>query len=399
MAAASIYAVFDKKAPVYMRRLIDDFGFDALGAAAVFGNAGAESRGLTAFQEIAPTVKGSRGGWGWFQWTGPRRREFEAWCKRKGFGLKDDEAQYSFLYRELKGPEKKAVTAVKRAAGLEAKVKAFEDAYERAGVKNYAARIRWAQRALDQFQKSPKGKSTTPSATAPAPSTTAAPVTPAERPGLWATLWRTLRGKDAAVEQKPAETSRPGLAANGDAALYAQQRMLSDKGYTEVGQPDGLMGEKTRSAITSFRDENGLPKGDHIDERFAAALIAATPRQVSKARAEATATDLREKGNTQVGTFDDIGWLAKLIFGGAVAGAAENTGILGTANDTLQSISETFQTIASILKTMIGVVQWCVTHWWVFAAGAAVYTAWKVAMGILNAVVMFRQGFMARADR
>ncbi|WP_411161790.1 peptidoglycan-binding domain-containing protein, partial [Chromohalobacter sp. HP20-39] len=35
--------------------------------------------------------------------------------------------------------------------------------------------------------------------------------------------------------------------------------MLSAKGYTEVGQPDGLMGGRTVNAIRAFRAENGLP--------------------------------------------------------------------------------------------------------------------------------------------
>ena len=55
-----------------MARLMADFDCTAEDAAAVFGNAGHESAGLEKLQEIRPTVPGSRGGWGWFQWTGDK---------------------------------------------------------------------------------------------------------------------------------------------------------------------------------------------------------------------------------------------------------------------------------------------------------------------------------------
>ena len=53
---------FRSVAPTYMRLLLTDF--PELGpedAAAIFGNAGHESKGLTDDQEDKPVVKGSRG--------------------------------------------------------------------------------------------------------------------------------------------------------------------------------------------------------------------------------------------------------------------------------------------------------------------------------------------------
>jgi hypothetical protein len=148
---------FRKKAPAIMRRLMADFDLTDIQAAAILGNLGQESAGLTAFQEVNPTIKGSRGGWGWAQWTGPRRVAFEKYCKRLGLDPKADTANYAYLWRELSGHQpgfdyRKAITELKKADGLSAAVKAFERAYERAGTPAYASRDRWAERALAAFR-------------------------------------------------------------------------------------------------------------------------------------------------------------------------------------------------------------------------------------------------------
>ena len=145
-------AKFDDIAPWAMRMLIQDFGFSVADAAAIMGNAGHESGGLVKMQEIKPVVAGSRGGYGWFQWTGPRRRAFEAYCKRNGYDPASNNANYKFLFIELKSTEKKAVNATKKAVGLYNKVKAFELNFERAGVKHYDSRLKWAQRALAAYE-------------------------------------------------------------------------------------------------------------------------------------------------------------------------------------------------------------------------------------------------------
>ena len=150
--------VFRARVPWYMRQLIDDFGFAVDDAAAIMGNAGHESLGFTALQEFKPVVKGSRGGYGIFQWTGPRRRKYEAWCAEQGLSPASDQANYGFLAVELRGSEKAAVAAVKKAASLREKVVIFEKKFERAGVKHYESRYRWAMIALDAFKKAkPQG--------------------------------------------------------------------------------------------------------------------------------------------------------------------------------------------------------------------------------------------------
>lgn len=116
--------------------------------AACIGNAAHECGGFKLLQELKPVVPGSAGGWGFFQWTGPRRRAFMAWAKERNLAPKSYAANYGFLLFELRTTEPKAINATRKAKTLEAKVKAFELAFERAGVKHYPSRIQWANRVL-----------------------------------------------------------------------------------------------------------------------------------------------------------------------------------------------------------------------------------------------------------
>ena len=82
---------FRAVAPGFMRRLLGDFPqLGELDAAAVFGNGGGESKGLTDDQEDKPTVPGSRGGRNWMQWTGVRREQFEAFSFQAGVNKPED---------------------------------------------------------------------------------------------------------------------------------------------------------------------------------------------------------------------------------------------------------------------------------------------------------------------
>lgn len=146
------YRVFDDMAPRLIARLRGDFDFNVDGGSAIMGNGGWESAGFTKLQEMKPTVKGSRGGWGLMQWTGPRRRAFEAYCKRNNLDPASEKANYAFLFLELKGSERKAVAKTRAAQGLFAKVKAFELSFLRAGVKHYDGRNDWAMRAKAVYQ-------------------------------------------------------------------------------------------------------------------------------------------------------------------------------------------------------------------------------------------------------
>lgn len=183
MAKETAQDTFRAKAPGIMNMLIADFSLQLDDAAAIVGNFGHESAGFTALQEIKPVVKGSRGGYGWPMWTGPRRRAYEAYCKRTGLDPASDKANYAYVFVELTGAYKHAIKAVKAAIGLQAKVKAFELAYEGAGVKHYASRNQWAAIALEAWHDAKKGETARKPASgnggvAPAP-TSSEPAKPA----------------------------------------------------------------------------------------------------------------------------------------------------------------------------------------------------------------------------
>jgi hypothetical protein len=140
---------FAQKAPVFMARLMQDIGCTAIQAAGVFGNAGRESGGFRWHHELGKPD--GQGGYGWFQWTGPRRVDFFAFCKANKLDPVSDEASYRFLVHELKGKEARTVAALKACKSLGGAAAAFEQSYERAGVKALSDRVAWAQRALAAY--------------------------------------------------------------------------------------------------------------------------------------------------------------------------------------------------------------------------------------------------------
>jgi len=223
-------ASFKEKAPWVMATLMADFGIGVLDAAAIVGNGGYESDGLRPINEAKPTVPGSRGGYSWFQWTGSRRVAFEAYCARNGLDKSSDVAAYKWLFVELKGDERRAIPAIQRKNTLIEKVEAFEVTYERAGIKNYPARIEWAQRALD-FYNSSSAKDRLPPWTEEV--TLPSVVTPAPAPAPMPTpTWTPL--PDVVVPPSPDEVGGPIEKAKGAAKGAAY-------GSLGVGVPAGAL--------------------------------------------------------------------------------------------------------------------------------------------------------------
>jgi hypothetical protein len=142
---------FEETAKRIIRDLIRDFQLDVPSCAAIVGNFGHETGGFTKLQEIKPTVSGSRGGYGWAQWTGPRRRSYESWCDKHTLDPSTYDANYGFAKYELQNDYAAALKRVRAPGSLRDKVVAFEIAYEGAGVKSYDSRLRYAERALKAF--------------------------------------------------------------------------------------------------------------------------------------------------------------------------------------------------------------------------------------------------------
>lgn len=145
-----------------VKRLADDFSLTYEQSAGIVGNLGFESRGFTALQEEDPMVRGSRGGYGWAQWTGPRRRTFETWCIQHHLPPASDEANYGYLCAELRGSQSTALTRVRKALKLDDAVFWFGVTFEKpAGTTSthlpgFAGRLDWAKRALSGAREEPQ---------------------------------------------------------------------------------------------------------------------------------------------------------------------------------------------------------------------------------------------------
>ena len=156
-APSGTYGLFRQKAPVVMRRLIQDVSVSEVQAAAMLGNIGWECGGFKALQEVKP-VMGGIGGLGWCQWTAARRTSFVNWLRDNGWGdnYHDDEANYGYLLYELHGPQRSSLNAVKGTSMVESATKTFMDIFERPNAK-YAAldnRIGLARIALQEYRRS-----------------------------------------------------------------------------------------------------------------------------------------------------------------------------------------------------------------------------------------------------
>lgn len=413
-------ASFRAKAPWIMELLKHDFVLDLNSSAAAVGNLGHECAGFTLMQEQKPTVAGSRGGYGWAQWTGPRRKLFEAYCARNNLDPKSDRANYGFLFVELSGSERSAIPAVKKAKTLRAKVEAFEKNFERAGVKHYDSREQYAKWALDAYAKaSPAQKAApyliegAPVAAEPEPDDepeTAPEIPVVARPSemppkppatILGRLWAHFTGNPVGITNKTAKVelnARPGLAPGGDPALYDAQKRFVALGYTEVGDPDGLMGRKTRTAVSLFREDQGLPAGSTVDDAVLAALLKAEPLPPNAKRATLQAKDLREAGNAPVKAFDKLrlGGIGGILLG--ALGGADSSGALdaakaalATGNDTLAQAQSIMGQVQSGIAMIVSIVQWCIHHWWIFVViGAFFFLKW-VLKGTLELVILGRQ--------
>lgn len=147
------FGLFRQKAPRVMAQLVQDFGLTKEQAAGILGNIGHECAGFRKLQEQNP-IRGGRGGWGWCQWTGPRRVQFEDWAGAHNLDFTSDEANYGFLKQELTGgPESGVVRSLRRADNVEDATATFMREFERPAPQfaGLDSRRKWARMALQEF--------------------------------------------------------------------------------------------------------------------------------------------------------------------------------------------------------------------------------------------------------
>lgn len=115
-------------------------------AAGITGNFDAETGGFKHMQEIKPLIPGSRGGYGWAQWTGPRRVQFEAWTKQNGLDPASKEANYGFFKHEMMNtPEGKVLASLQGVEDPGQAASIFSDQYFRPGIPHMDRRVSAAQ--------------------------------------------------------------------------------------------------------------------------------------------------------------------------------------------------------------------------------------------------------------
>jgi hypothetical protein len=134
-------------------------GFSPIHAAAIAGNfaheAGPKGRIDYGINEIKPTVKGSRGGYGAAQWTGPRRVGLEQFAKKNGLNVADRETQMKYFDQERSGAEKGAFNRLQKTGDVNSATKSFMQNYERprASTANLANRQQHANEILARAQR------------------------------------------------------------------------------------------------------------------------------------------------------------------------------------------------------------------------------------------------------
>ena len=139
-------------APQIMAKLATDFGnLTDVHRAAILGNLGHECAGFTQMKEVG--VAEESGGLGWAQWTGSRRTKFEKVLRDRNARADDFEANYAMLLDELTHSHKKAIERLLETNDIPSGVKAFEEVFEVARVKNYPSRERYAQIAMSLLIK------------------------------------------------------------------------------------------------------------------------------------------------------------------------------------------------------------------------------------------------------
>ncbi len=115
-------------------------------AQGIVANMIAESNLNPDINEIAPLVPGSRGGYGLNQWTGPRRRQFEAFAAERGVPTSDLNTQLDFTLWELQNTERRAWNALQGVDDPITAARIYSEQFLRPGIPNMDKRLGEAAR-------------------------------------------------------------------------------------------------------------------------------------------------------------------------------------------------------------------------------------------------------------
>jgi hypothetical protein len=132
--------------------LQEELGLTPEQAAGLVGNLEHETGRFKFMQEIDPMVEGSRGGFGFAQWTGDRRVAFENWAEKQGLDPSSYEANKGYLIKELTERDDiiqsigiNSLEKLRQAESAEDAAEIVSKEYLRPGKPNLSSRIRFAQ--------------------------------------------------------------------------------------------------------------------------------------------------------------------------------------------------------------------------------------------------------------
>jgi hypothetical protein len=221
-------AAFQEIGPRIKSDLMRDFQLAPEQAAGIVGNLAHESGGFGTLQEIKPMIPRSRGGFGYAQWTGPRRRQFESWAAENKLDPSSYEANYGFLKHELANTgEGRVLDRIRQTNDPAQATRIFSDVFLRPGIPGMGSREKWTQRALG-FSQQPGNQA------APMPMATGGqPTAPMPMASL-----ADMPAPDAAMAQAGPDTApqptAPGLgvleATNEAETQFLENRMAAEQG-------------------------------------------------------------------------------------------------------------------------------------------------------------------------
>jgi hypothetical protein len=134
----------------YYIREIQKRGMSRPVAEGIVAGMGSESGLDPTINERDPVVPGSRGGFGLYQLTGPRRIAFERWASENGKDINKPEDQLDFMMSEFAGPERKAYDALIQSPDAQSAATVFTDQFLRPGVSHSAQSANEAARMSGQ---------------------------------------------------------------------------------------------------------------------------------------------------------------------------------------------------------------------------------------------------------
>ncbi len=138
-------------APMVMKDLMLTFDLTPIQAAALVGNLGTESQNFTAYHEHGQPE--NKGGYGWAQWTGPRRKAFFAWADAQNLHRDSEAASLGYLEHELQTSQRHALSALKQQTELSSATHTFMYQFEGPGILNEADRQNRARIALQAYDQ------------------------------------------------------------------------------------------------------------------------------------------------------------------------------------------------------------------------------------------------------